>query len=60
MFQTSQMLFSTTLLSGCAALIYMGALFFVVLVSVLAPSPERRKDARATLGILVRLRTRTR
>ncbi|MFI9627638.1 hypothetical protein [Streptomyces sp. NPDC052042] len=53
------MLFSTTLLSGCAALIYMGALFFVVLVSVLAPSPERRKDARATLGILVRLRTRT-
>ncbi|MFE5738858.1 hypothetical protein [Streptomyces celluloflavus] len=52
------MLFSATLLSGCAALLYMGALSFVVLVSVLAPSAERRKDARATLGILVRRRTR--
>ncbi|MFE7429784.1 hypothetical protein [Streptomyces sp. NPDC057545] len=60
MFQIPRMLFSTTLLSSCAVLLYMGALFFVVLVSVLAPSPERRKDARATLGILVRRRTRTR
>ncbi|MFI5757598.1 hypothetical protein [Streptomyces sp. NPDC051569] len=58
MFQIPRMVCGTTLLSGCAALLYMGALFFVVLVSVLASSPKRRKDARATLGILVRRRTR--
>ncbi|MCX0245007.1 MULTISPECIES: hypothetical protein [Streptomyces] len=52
------MLSSTTLLSGYAVLIYMGALFVVVLVSVLAPSRERRADAHKTLGILVRLRRR--
>ncbi|MEU1661817.1 hypothetical protein ABZ527_37945 [Streptomyces griseofuscus] len=44
--------------SGCAGLLYTGVLFVVALVSVLAPTPERRKDARTTLTILVRRRPR--
>ncbi|MFJ7278964.1 hypothetical protein [Kitasatospora sp. NPDC098663] len=45
-------------LSGSAGLLYTGVLFVVALVSVLAPTAERRKDARTTLGILVRRRSR--
>ncbi|MER7413092.1 hypothetical protein [Streptomyces cacaoi] len=45
-------------LSTCAGLLYAGVLFVVALVSVLASTPQRRKDARATLTILVRRRTR--
>ncbi|MBQ0827879.1 hypothetical protein [Streptomyces tagetis] len=45
-------------LSGCAGLLYTGILFVVALVSVLASTPERRKDARTTLGILLRRRSR--
>ncbi|MFJ6727451.1 hypothetical protein ACIQPQ_21370 [Streptomyces sp. NPDC091281] len=58
MSQIPDLLFNSALLTGCAALLYACGLVFVALVSVLAPSPERRRDARATLGILLRRRTR--
>ncbi|GGX70452.1 hypothetical protein GCM10010515_42710 [Streptomyces fructofermentans] len=58
MSQISQMLYCTAALSACAGLLYAGVLFTVALVSVLAPTSERRKDARTTLAILVRRRAR--
>ncbi len=45
---------SAATLGGCATLLYTGVLITVALVSVLARTPQRRKDARSTLGILVR------
>ncbi|MER5546440.1 hypothetical protein ACWDBP_44225 [Streptomyces sp. NPDC001233] len=45
-------------LSGCAGLLYASVLIVVALVSVFASTPERRKDARTTLTILVRRRPR--
>ncbi|MFF5566414.1 hypothetical protein ACFY7Z_07635 [Streptomyces sp. NPDC012623] len=58
MSEIPHLLFRSALLTGYAALLYACGLVFIALVSVLAPSPERRKDARATLGILVRRRAR--
>ncbi|MQY05401.1 hypothetical protein [Actinomadura macrotermitis] len=58
MSELSQLLYCTTALSGCVGLLYTGALIVVALISVLAPTPERRKDARTTLGILIRRRPR--
>ncbi|MFF4557726.1 hypothetical protein [Streptomyces sp. NPDC001422] len=58
MSEISQTLSCTAALSGCAGLLYAGVLFTVALVSVLAPTPQRRKDARTTLAILVRRRSR--
>ncbi|MDH6699049.1 hypothetical protein ACIQKE_16240 [Streptomyces griseoviridis] len=58
MSQLSHLLSSTLLLSGSAGLLYTVALLTVALVSVLASAPERRKDARTTLSILVRRRPR--
>ncbi|MEU6071386.1 hypothetical protein ABZ864_44860 [Streptomyces sp. NPDC047082] len=54
MSEIAQLLHCAAALSGCAGLLYAGVLFVVALVSVLAPTPERRKDARTTLTILVR------
>ncbi|MFE3738890.1 hypothetical protein [Streptomyces sp. NPDC059134] len=45
-------------MSPCIALLYAGGLFVVALVSVFAPTPARRKDARTTLTILIRRRSR--
>ncbi|MFJ2908453.1 hypothetical protein ACIO8F_03290 [Streptomyces sp. NPDC087228] len=56
--QIPQLLHYTVIFSGCAGLLYTGVLFVVALVSVLASAPERRKDARTTLSILVRRRSR--
>ncbi|MEV0266355.1 hypothetical protein AB0I49_34110 [Streptomyces sp. NPDC050617] len=56
--QLPHLLYYTAALSGCAGLLYTGVLFIVALVSVLASAPERRKDARTTLSILVRRRSR--
>ncbi|GFH35916.1 hypothetical protein [Streptomyces pacificus] len=53
-----ELLFYTLLLSGTAGLLYGVALLAVTLVSVLASAQDRRKDARTTLGILVRRRPR--
>lgn len=53
-----QLLYYITAVSGSAGLLYTSVLFVVALVSVLAPTPERRKDARTTLAILVRRRSR--
>ncbi|MDU9001653.1 hypothetical protein [Streptomyces mirabilis] len=58
MSEISQLLHYAAALSGCAGLLYTAVLFVVALVSVLAPTPERRKDARTTLTILVRRRPR--
>jgi hypothetical protein len=53
-----QLLHGAAAVSACAGLLYTGVLFVVALVSVLAPTPDRRKDARTTLTILVRRRSR--
>ncbi|MEV6122294.1 hypothetical protein AB0M23_17500 [Streptomyces sp. NPDC052077] len=53
-----QLLYCAAALSGCAGLLYTVALISVALVSVLAPTAERRRDARSTLTILVRRRVR--
>ncbi|MEU3907693.1 hypothetical protein AB0F20_28375 [Streptomyces goshikiensis] len=58
MSQLPELLPYTLLLSGTAGLLYVVALLTVALVSVLASAEERRKDARATLSILVRRRPR--
>ncbi|GAB3181758.1 hypothetical protein [Streptomyces incanus] len=58
MSEIPQLLYYAAALSGCAGLLYTGVLFVVALVSVLARTPERRKDARTTLTILVRRRAR--
>ncbi|MEU1622382.1 hypothetical protein ABZ479_34455 [Streptomyces sp. NPDC005722] len=46
---------AATLTAG-AGLLYGGILAVVALTSVLARTPERRRDARSTLVILVRRR----
>ncbi|MFJ4006359.1 hypothetical protein ACIPWL_23315 [Streptomyces sp. NPDC090023] len=53
-----QLLTWTATLSGAAGLLYSGVLIVVALISVLAPTPDRRKDARTTLTILLRRRSR--
>ncbi|MFE7511446.1 hypothetical protein ACSCBZ_02795 [Streptomyces niveiscabiei] len=58
MLDLPQLLTYAAALSGGAGLLYTSVLFLVALVSVLAPTPERRKDARTTLSILVRRRPR--
>ncbi|MCG7206402.1 hypothetical protein [Streptomyces arenae] len=58
MSEISQLLHYAAALSGCVGLLYTGVLLVVALVSVLAPTSERRKDARTTLTILVRRRPR--
>ncbi|MEE4491028.1 hypothetical protein [Streptomyces sp. BE230] len=58
MLDLPQLLTYAAALSGSAGLLYAGVLFLVALISVLAPTPERRKDARTTLSILVRRRSR--
>ncbi|WP_424886733.1 hypothetical protein [Streptomyces sp. XH2] len=56
--QIPQLLYYITAVSGSAGLLYTGVLFVVALVSVLAHTPDRRKDARTTLAILMRRRSR--
>ncbi|MFB8418715.1 hypothetical protein ACFC63_24715 [Streptomyces albidoflavus] len=56
--QFPELLPYTLLLSGTASLLYVVALLTVTLVSVIASSQDRRKDARTTLSILVRRRPR--
>ncbi|MER5492220.1 hypothetical protein ACWD6I_18335 [Streptomyces sp. NPDC002454] len=46
-----------TALAAAGAAAYTVLLGTVALASVLASTPERRKDARATLAILMRRRT---
>ncbi|MEU1017408.1 hypothetical protein [Streptomyces sp. NPDC005898] len=58
MSQLPELLPYTLLLSGTAGLLYVVALLTVALVSVLASAQERRRDARTTLSILVRRRSR--
>ncbi len=58
MIDIPQLLFYAAALSGCAGLLYTGVLLIVALASVFAPTPERRKDARTTLSIFVRRRSR--
>lgn len=41
-------------LSAAAGLVYVGAVATVAAASVLFRSPQRRRDARATLTILLR------
>jgi len=52
------LLSSIAMLGGCAGFLYVSALFVVALVSVLARTPQRRRDARTTLTILVGRRPR--
>ncbi|MBG0818282.1 hypothetical protein [Planomonospora sp. ID82291] len=42
--------------AGAGGLLYGGTVTWLVLVSVLARSAVRRRDARATLGLLLRQR----
>ncbi|RDG36633.1 hypothetical protein [Streptomyces corynorhini] len=51
-----QLLNDVASLTVTAGLLYGGVVAVVALTSVLAPSPERRRDARSTLNILVRKR----
>ncbi|MER8029584.1 hypothetical protein ABTZ78_11535 [Streptomyces bauhiniae] len=53
-----QLIIWTAALSGAAGLLYTGVLIVVALISVLAPTTDRRKDARTTLTILLRRRSR--
>lgn len=48
------LLHNTTALAAGAGLLYAGVLTITALTSVLARTPERRRDARSTLTILVR------
>ncbi|MGY3680137.1 hypothetical protein [Streptomyces sp. TE33382] len=58
MSQFSQLLYYTMALGGISSALYAVVLVAVALVSVLASAPGRRKDARTTLSILVRRRSR--
>ncbi|MFJ7421506.1 hypothetical protein ACIQXD_23245 [Streptomyces uncialis] len=49
-----ELLQNTAALTAVAGLSYGGVLAVVALTSVLARSPERRRDARSTLTILIR------
>ncbi|GAA2258889.1 hypothetical protein GCM10010232_56710 [Streptomyces amakusaensis] len=46
----------TAAVTATGGLLYGGVLSAVALISVLAPTPERRRDARSTLTILLRRR----
>ena len=50
------LLHDTATLTATASLLYGGILAIVALTSVLARTPERRRDARSTLTILLRKR----
>ncbi|MDK0519524.1 hypothetical protein [Streptomyces sp. ML-6] len=52
----SALLQDATSLAAISATAYTGLLATVALASVLAPTPEHRRDARATLTILMRRR----
>ncbi|MEI5134992.1 hypothetical protein ACWCO0_32330 [Streptomyces tubercidicus] len=47
---------NTAALAAGTGLLYTGVLATVALVSVLARTPERRRDARSTLTLLLRRR----
>lgn len=46
----------TAALTATAGFLYGGILTVVALTSVLARTPERRRDARSTLSILMKMR----
>jgi hypothetical protein len=46
----------TAALAATASFLYGGILTVVALTSVLARTPERRRDARSTLSILMKMR----
>lgn len=46
----------TAALTATASFLYGGILAAVALTSVLARTPERRRDARSTLAILMKMR----
>ncbi|MEV6164622.1 hypothetical protein AB0L71_22375 [Streptomyces sp. NPDC052052] len=50
------LLTNATALAAATGLAYTGTLLGVAFVSVVSRDPDRRKDARATLMILVRRR----
>ncbi|MDT0266725.1 hypothetical protein RM844_10510 [Streptomyces sp. DSM 44915] len=56
MSQLPQLLDNVAALTAAAGLLYGGTLAVVALTSVLAPTAERRRDARSTLTILIRRR----
>ncbi|MFG3409487.1 hypothetical protein [Streptomyces sp. NPDC048142] len=58
MSQFPHLLYCSMALSGVSIALYSVVLVAVALVSVLASAPDRRKDARTTLSILVRRRSR--
>jgi len=45
-------------MSESAIAIYAGTIAFIALISILAVKPSRRRDARTTLGLLLRRRGR--
>ncbi|MEV7270951.1 hypothetical protein ACIQIG_20210 [Streptomyces bacillaris] len=49
-------LLDTATFAAVGAMVYTTVLATVALTSVLAPTPDRRRDARATLTILLRRR----
>ncbi|WP_399086622.1 hypothetical protein ACGH2B_08715 [Streptomyces sp. BBFR2] len=49
----STLLHDATTLAAAGTATYTAALAAVALTSVLAPAPDRRRDARATLRIMV-------
>ncbi|MFJ4774126.1 hypothetical protein ACIP88_34310 [Streptomyces uncialis] len=51
-----ELLQNTATLTAVAGLSYGGVLAVVALTSVLARTPERRRDARSTLTILIKRR----
>ncbi|MER5501646.1 MULTISPECIES: hypothetical protein [unclassified Streptomyces] len=56
MLTLSTLLQDATSLAAVSATAYTGLLAAVALASVMAPTPEHRRDARATLTILMRRR----
>ncbi|MFI8816044.1 MULTISPECIES: hypothetical protein [unclassified Streptomyces] len=52
------LLIDATTLAAATGLVYTGTLLGVAFVSVASRNPARRRDARATLMILVRRRPR--
>ncbi|MFD4630951.1 hypothetical protein ACFVYR_08855 [Streptomyces sp. NPDC058284] len=48
------LLFTGTQLAGAAGVLYTGCVAVTAATSVFSRSPERRRDARQTLAILVR------
>ncbi|GAA3884842.1 hypothetical protein [Streptomyces sedi] len=54
----SELLTPTGALAAVGGLLYVSVLGGVAVTSVLAPTPQHRRDARATLAILMRRRAR--